>query len=262
MKVNQLLSLMGSAYDKRIIEFVVDGDFNLQDEINPTDANMAIKIAKDYAETRGFNYLQSVALTRGKMLFMGLTLFVKKHLVSPPSLNTEILVNAMVEHARGKKKILEIGTGSGAIALAIASQVKSQIAATDISSGALGFAQRNAKENGLDIEFLKSDMFKNIGGEYGAIVANFPCSSTNVIKTKPSGVPDIARDGGHDGLKYIKSMISDAPNYLESGGVLGLKLCYSHTRESVPELIKQKGYKNGTIIFDAEGERQAIIATI
>lgn len=260
MKINELLSVINLAYGKQIVNFVLDGDFNYNDVISEKDAKTVIDISKDYDKSGGFNLMQSMSYDRGKTRFMGMPIYVKKGVVSPPSPSTEILTNAIIKHIRLNdcKDVLEIATGSGAIAIALAKHTNAKITGTDICP--LDIAKINAKINGVDVNFIQSDMFKNVQRKYDVIAGNPPCSSAQILQSKPANVPDIARTAGKDGLKFIKSTIKNAPEFLKSGGLLCLKLCHEHTRNAIPKLIKKdNNYKNGKTFFDADGKPMAIL---
>ena len=181
--------------------------------------------------------------------FFGLSFFVNKHVLIPQP-DTEVLVEKVIEIAKkiDNPKILDLCTGSGAIAISLKNKMpQAKITATDISKKALKIARINSQKNNVQIDFLKSDMLKNIKQKFNIIVSNPPYVKTKVIKTLDKEVqkePHIALDGGKDGLKYYKQIIKHAYKYLENNGYLCLEIGYDQ-KEEVIRLIKENGnYKN------------------
>lgn len=148
--------------------------------------------------------------------------------------------------------VLEIGTGSGAIAIALAKEMKDIfLVATDISRDALILAKENAKSAGvLDrIEFVNGDLFgplrpskeRNI---FDLLLSNPPYITRGRISTLPKEVKDhepiIALDGGEDGLAFYQRIIPEAPSYLREGGWLLLEVALGQSR-IVSEMIEKGG---------------------
>ena len=153
-----------------------------------------------------------------KQEFMKLNFYVDKNVLIPQP-DTEILVEKAIEICNNHGndiKILDLCTGSGAIGISIAKNIKNaKVYATDIKNTVIDIAKQNAKQNNVDnIEFIVSDMFENIQEkDFDIIVSNPPYIETDVIKTLPTEVrnePIIALDGGKDGLKFCLLYTSDA----------------------------------------------------
>ena len=178
-----------------------------------------------------------------KQEFMKLNFYVDKNVLIPQP-DTEILVEKAIEICNNHGndiKILDLCTGSGAIGISIAKNIK------------------NAKQNNVDnIEFIVSDMFENIQEkDFDIIVSNPPYIETDVIKTLPTEVrnePIIALDGGKDGLKFYKIILSEYKKYLKKDGYLLLEIGYNQAK-SVGELINL----NYSIIEDLAGNDRVII---
>ena len=147
--------------------------------------------------------------------FMKMTFFVDENVLIPRP-DTEILVEEVIKIAKkiNAKKILDLCTGSGAIAISLAKYVdKSNITAVDISDKALNVAKLNAKNNEVEdrITFVESDLFENLKKEkYDIIVSNPPYIKKEVLKKLDKEVqkePKLALDGGYDGLDFYRKII-------------------------------------------------------
>lgn len=197
-----------------------------------------------------------------KQEFMKLNFYVDKNVLIPQP-DTEILVEKAIEICNNHGndiKILDLCTGSGAIGISIAKNIKNaKVYATDIKNTVIDIAKQNAKQNNVDnIEFIVSDMFENIQEkDFDIIVSNPPYIETDVIKTLPTEVrnePIIALDGGKDGLKFYKIILSEYKKYLKKDGYLLLEIGYNRAK-SVGELINL----NYSIIEDLAGNDRVII---
>lgn len=197
-----------------------------------------------------------------KQEFMKLNFYVDKNVLIPQP-DTEILVEKAIEICNNHGndiKILDLCTGSGAIGISIAKNIKNaKVYATDIKNTVIDIAKQNAKQNNVDnIEFIVSDMFENIQEkDFDIIVSNPPYIETDVIKTLPTEVrnePIIALDGGKDGLKFYKIILSEYKKYLKKDGSLLLEIGYNQAK-SVGELINL----NYSIIKDLAGNDRVII---
>ena len=182
--------------------------------------------------------------------FMKLMFYVDENVLIPRP-DTEILVEEVIELAKSinAKKILDLCTGSGAIAVSLAKYIEgSQITATDISRKALSIAKLNATNNNVEdkITFVSSDLFQNISEEkYDIIVSNPPYIKRKVIKTLDKEVkrePIIALDGGNDGLDFYKKIIGNAYQYLKYKGYLCLEIGYDQKDEVIDLINKEEKY--------------------
>lgn len=173
----------------------------------------------------------------GKTEFMGLELKVNKSVLIPRP-ETEILVETTLESARrlnGKPlrqlKVLDLGTGSGCIAVSLAKySTDLKIDASDISAGALAVARKNAGFNNAKVSFIQSDLFKGINERYDIIVSNPPYiveSQLGKLQPELEFEPEIALNGGRDGLDFYRRIILTSPDYLNEGGVLILEMGFN-----------------------------------
>ena len=182
--------------------------------------------------------------------FMKLMFYVDENVLIPRP-DTEVLVEEVIKLAKSinAKKILDLCTGSGAIAVSLAKYIEgSQITATDISRKALSIAKLNATNNDVEdrITFVSSDLFQNISEEkYDIIVSNPPYIKRKVIKTLNEEVkrePIIALDGGNDGLDFYKKIIGNAYQYLKYKGYLCLEIGYDQKDEVIDLINKEEKY--------------------
>ena len=169
-----------------------------------------------------------------KAYFCGLPLYVNENVLIP-RFDTEVLVEEVLKISKKdkSKRILDICTGSGAIAIALKKLGGfERVDALDISDKALEVARRNANELDSDINFLKSDMFSSLTCEnkYDIIVSNPPYIQSDVVDTLESEVKDfeprLALDGDVDGMKFYKIIAKNYENYLADNGVLALEIGY------------------------------------
>lgn len=164
--------------------------------------------------------------------FCGLNIHVTPDVLTPRPETEELvdLVSARFER-RGAYRFMDMCTGSGCIALALADRfLKAVITAVDISEKALLVAQENAKRLHLEdrIQFLQSDVWENVQDTFDLIISNPPYIPSEIVDTLTREVlhePRLALDGGADGLDVVRPLCSLAADYLNPGGLLALELC-------------------------------------
>ncbi len=162
---------------------------------------------------------EPVAYLVGHREFYGLDFHVDKNTLIPRP-DTELLVDLALE--RIADRVLDLGTGSGAVAISISLHSKSRVTAVDRSKAALKVARDNAKRLGAEVRFLESDWFSNLEDEkFGLIVSNPPYVAEGDPHLEDlSHEPTMALTSGADGLDSIRKIVSEAPKYLEKGGWL------------------------------------------
>lgn len=211
--------------------------------------------------------------------FMKKLFYVDKNVLIPRQ-DTEILVEEVIKIAENKTtsnqtiinnnlQILDMCTGSGAIAVSLASYIdKSEIDAVDISQKALEITEKNAKENKVEkkIKEIESNLYKNIGEKkYDIIVSNPPYIKHEVIKKLDKQVqkePLIALDGGDDGLEFYRKIIKQSPKYLKKDGYLCLEIGYDQKDEVINLLNTENKYKNIYSKKDLCGNDRIVIAQL
>lgn len=184
--------------------------------------------------------------------FMKLNFFVDENVLIPRQ-DTEILVEEVIKIAQktNAKKILDLCTGSGSIAVSLAKYLpETEITAIDISNEALKIAKKNAISNQVEnqITFISSDMFTNLNDEkFDIIVSNPPYIKRNVIDTLDEEVkkePYIALDGGEDGLYFYKKIIKESYQYLKYGGYLCLEIGFDQKIDVIELIENEEKFEN------------------
>ena len=204
-----------------------------------------------------------VAYIFGKTNFYGYDLSVNENVLIP-RLDTEVLVEKLVEDIKSQSRkvsVLDIGTGSGAIIIATKKETDANCYAVDVSEKALEVAKENAKLNNAEIEFIKSDLFENISNlKVDFIVSNPPYIETEVVKTlEPevvSNEPNLALDGGEDGLDFYRIIVKNAKKHLNKKGRLYFEIGYNQG-ENVSALMKED-FENIEVIKDYGGNDRVV----
>lgn len=183
-----------------------------------------------------------------------------------PRPDTETLVEAVVQLKPAK--VLEIGTGSGAIAISLAGELpKVEITATDISRDALEIASSNADVHDVleRIKFLEADLFEGVAGKFDLLVSNPPYIPSAEIKTLQKEVkafdPLAALDGGSDGLDFYRAIFKDARAFLKPKGKVCVEIGFGQ-EEDVAKIAAANGYGNVTEIKDLNQINRVIIGTL
>jgi len=183
-----------------------------------------------------------------------------------PRRETEELALQVVMSASEGCDILDLCTGSGAIAIAVCKElekngVEATVTASDISDDALSLAKENAAANDANIKFIKSDLFSRIRSRYHIIVSNPPYIPTADIEGLDREVkdyePHLALDGGADGLDYYRRIATEAPKCLTRGGMVILEVGDGQASD-VAKLFKNAEYT--MIIKDLAGKDRFVKA--
>ncbi|MDR1663816.1 MAG: peptide chain release factor N(5)-glutamine methyltransferase [Clostridiales bacterium] len=192
----------------------------------------------------------------GSWPFYGLEISCDKRALIPRQ-DTEVLVEAVARHIDGMVGILDLCTGSGCVALALASLPNTAVTASDISAEALGLAAENAKSLGYPgIRFIRSDLFSQIpeGERFNIITANPPYIPSSEVLRLSAEVRDyeplLALDGGGDGLDIYRRLIPESKNYLSPGGALFLEV---GPAAGVAALMESAGFNGIQTVSDYAG---------
>lgn len=206
----------------------------------------------------------------GQREFFGLSFDLGADTLDPRP-ETEHLVDITLKHFAGKTNeplsILDIGTGTGAILLAVLSRLpQTRGLGIDIAPGAVAIAQQNAKRLGLDARarFLVCDLFPPPeDGWFDAILSNPPYIPSEDI---PSLMPEVrahdplrALDGGADGLDFYRKLAEQAPQHLKSGGFLALEIGQGQA-DAVTALLQGAGFDDITVLQDYAGIERVVHA--
>jgi release factor glutamine methyltransferase len=202
----------------------------------------------------------------GATPFWTLELLVTPDVLSPRA-DTETIVEAALNNVDTARplRILDIATGSGAIALALLTEMRSAHAvATDISRAALDVAAINAGRTGLSerIELVCTSWADGIAGRFDLVVSNPPYIASSIIETLEPEVrdhePRLALDGGPDGLAPYRHLFNEARRLLAPGGTGVFEIGYDQ-REAVLRLAREAGARDADCVKDLGGRSRAIV---
>jgi len=210
-----------------------------------------------------------LAYLTGEREFYSLLFKVEKHVLIPRP-DTEILVEAVLNKIPKNERdceILEIGTGSGCISVAIAKNCENAIiTATDISLDALEIARKNAEINSVidRVKFILSDLYKEINEEkFDIIVSNPPYIPSGEIDELDEDIrlyePKNALDGGLDGLDFYRKLIAEGKQLLKLSGIFFFEIGYNQAR-SVSKILEENEFENVTVMKDYAGHDRVITA--
>ena len=211
--------------------------FALQQEVTEEEEVFVKGIFQQLAAHKPAQYII------GQADFYGMPLKVDERVLIPRPETEELVELILAENPEANLSVLDIGTGSGAIALALAKNRQDwSVTAADISQDALDLASENAKNQKLNIFFKKSDCFAEISEKYDIIVSNPPYISRedesevglNVFNSEPH----LALFADEDGLAIYRRIAEDAKDYLKDGGKIYLEIGYKQG-QSVPELFRK-----------------------
>lgn len=232
--------------------------FAIQQEITPEEKNFVENIYKQLVAHVPAQYII------GHAEFYGMELKVDRRVLIPRPETEELVELILTENPKPNLSVLDIGTGSGAIALAIAKNRPDWcVTASDISPDALDLASENASLQDLKISFKKSDCFEEIAENYDIIVSNPPYISwadesevgLNVLHSEPH----LALFAEEDGLAIYRKIAQEAKNYLREGGKIYLEIGYKQGH-SVPALfMKYLPEKRVRTLKDQFGQDRMVV---
>lgn len=200
------------------------------------------------------------AYISGHKEFMKLDFVVTSDVLIPRE-DTEILVLEAIK--QDKKRILDLCTGSGCIAVSLAKYIKdSTVDAVDICEKAIEVARNNAISNGVDVNFICSDLFENVCDKYDMIVSNPPYIRSVDIEELQNEVkhePMKALDGGKDGLYFYNQISSEAKEFLDDDGVILFEIGFDEG-EAVKDILESNGFIDVKIIKDLSENDRVVYA--
>ena len=165
-----------------------------------------------------------------------------------PRPETELLADYTVKSVEDGDKVLDMCTGSGCIAISVARRCAKRrvsVTAADISDAAIMLARENAQLNGVNVDFVQSDLFTNVRGRFNVIVCNPPYIRSDEIASLQKEVrefePRIALDGGADGLDFYRRIAKSIRSYLARDGVLLLE-CGEGQTEEILKIFGKRSY--------------------
>lgn len=209
-----------------------------------------------------------------KQEFMGMEFYVDENVLIPQP-DTEILVENVLEICSQIKKeeikILDLCTGSGAIAISInkilnENNIKNTVLASDISDKAINVAKINNKRNNTNVKFEISDLFEDIKEkDFDIIVSNPPYIKNTIIPNLSKQVkcePLLALSGGEDGLDFYRKIIDRAYLYIKNNGYLCLEIGYDQKKDVLNIFKEYENYKDIKVIKDLSNNDRCITTKV
>lgn len=212
----------------------------------------------------------------GSTEFMGLKINVDPRVLIPRP-ETELLVENILQfahrYATAELCILDIGTGSGNIPVALAKALPTaRLISLDVSPDALAVARENARQNGVaqQIDFVHVDFFefienyRELENHFDIIVSNPPYIATSALPDLPADVkkePVLALDGGEDGLKFYRVLLAGAKRFLKPGGYLACEIG-EEQQSALTTLLDQNGYHHFVFCNDLAGKTRFFTAQV
>jgi release factor glutamine methyltransferase len=237
---------------------------HFDDEVGPRARGEFRALVRQRAEGTPVAYLV------GRKEFYSLSLKITPAVLIPRP-DSEFVVVEFLAATKGLRapRCVDVGTGSGCLALACAQHTTAQFLATDISREALAIASANAEALGLAsrVRFLEGDLLEPVAGQgpFDAIISNPPYIPTDVIPTLEVGVRDYephrALDGGEDGLRVVSRLVAEAVELLKPGGHLILEIGCDQERPVRSLIEAQTGLRLAPTIRDAANLPRVIRAT-
>lgn len=226
MTIKQIIN--NSPLEKHLIELVLKEELNLNSSQLFLNQEKKIGIFKKYRIEKIEKKVKAgypVQYIYKKAHFNGLDFFVDQNVLIPRP-ETEILVEKAKNliSKNGYKNVIDIGTGSGAIAISIAkANPNILVEAVDISTNALKIADRNAKKIGVKIKFYQSNLFSKSNGKYDLVLANLPYlnkKETDALIAEPK----LALFGGNKGVELIEDLLNNLSKFLTKDGTAILEI--------------------------------------
>ena len=198
----------------------------------------------------------------GYTYFYGLKLVVNKNVLIPRRETEELVDWVIHNNPFDKPKVLDIGTGSGAIALTLKANLNNcKVTACDISEGALEVAKVNSEINELDIDFIQSDIFSNIKGKFNILVSNPPYIDKieNTQELVLKNEPYLALFASEEGLYFYRVILEQAEKYLEKENLIVFEI--PEDKDIELEKIVKSNYPNSDyeIKKDLQGKSRILI---
>lgn len=210
---------------------------------------------------------EPLAYILGMQEFMGLEFKVKPGVLIPRQ-DTELLVETLIERFSGQKiKLLELGLGSGAIALSLGHFLKgSTVIGVDIDDVPIEVTNINSHGLNVPIEILQGDLFAPVGNEhkltFDLIVSNPPYISQEEMMELSDNVdkyePHLALCGGEKGYEFYERIVPEAVDFLKENGTLAFEIGYNQGR-IVKDLMLKYGYRNVTVLKDLAGHDRVVL---
>jgi len=210
-------------------------------EISDVQLNTILEITSRRKKYEPLQYIL------GETEFYGYKIIVNKRVLIPRP-ETELLVEKIINEEKKASSMLEIGTGSGAIVIALAKNLDNiKIDAIDILKDVLKIAEQNAKLNNVEINFFQSDIFENVTDKYDLIISNPPYISQTDYEELPVEIKDFepksALQAMNNGLYFYNEILKYAKEYLTESGKIYFEIGYDQA-EKITEMAMKNGFSD------------------
>lgn len=218
----------GHETDLMIRELTGEKNLFLAGEKELDDAQLARFFVWKEARMRG----EPLQYLFGHWEFCGYDFLTDKRALIPRP-ETESLVTLILENLEDGMRVLELGTGTGAILYSLGLRRKVDLTGVDLSEDALALTRENGKRLGVEAKLFRSDLFSEVEGTYDVIVSNPPyltAAEMEDLQTELTYEPEMALFGGEDGLVFYRRIAREAGDYLVDGGRLYLEVGYAEAQ--------------------------------
>lgn len=231
----------------------------LRQEVSTADQELLNHIFQQLSQHRPAQYII------GKADFHGIEFAVDERVLIPRPETEELVDLILQENSRAGLRILDIGTGSGAIAISLAKARPGwEVVAVDISEDALAVAQENARSNQVSVQFIQSDVLQAVTGQFDIIVSNPPYISpddkdevgANVLTSEPH----LALFAEEDGLAIYRQIAEQAGTFLKENGKLYFEISYKQGQALTDLLALHFPEKRVRVIKDQFGQDRKVVA--
>lgn len=231
----------------------------LRQEVSPDDQELLNQIFQQLSQHRPAQYII------GKADFHDLEFAVDERVLIPRPETEELVDLILQENSRAGLRILDIGTGSGAIAISLAkARPDWEVVAVDISEDALAVAQENARSNQVSVQFIQSDVLQAVTGQFDIIVSNPPYISPddtdevglNVLTSEPH----LALFAEEDGMAIYRKIAEQAEAFLKENGKLYLEIGYKQGQALTDLLALHFPKKRIRVLKDQFGQDRKVVA--
>ena len=191
----------------------------------------------------------------GYVDFYGYKIYVNENVLIP-RYETEYLVQKTINYSKkifnDKLDILDLGTGSGAISIVLGRELNSIVTGVDISEDALNVAKKNAIENKVSINFIKSNMLDSVEGKYDIVVSNPPYIDIDekIMDSVKKYEPHLALYAKDNGLYFYKNILSNIKPYLKERFIIAFEMGW--WQGTLIEKIAQEYFENSNILIEKD----------